>query len=304
MDGLSAVGSAYLVDASLYVFRSWHALPAESFRDAEGHPANATHGFTRFLLELLERERPQYVLLAFDIALGSSFRNLLYPPYKANREPAPPELLRQFDACRALGTLLGISSVAHASYEADDLIGSGAAVAHAQGLDCVIVSADKDFGQLLGARDQQWDWARQTRWGPRGVHARFGVWPEQIADFLGLCGDAADNFPGVPGIGARGAARLLARHGDLETLLTHTDAVAADRSLRGAALLAARLQQHADTARLCKRLATIACDAPLPADCLRRRDGDAQALDVWLQANRIGPHTCERAHAVLAQAVA
>ncbi|MHB1896872.1 MAG: 5'-3' exonuclease [Metallibacterium sp.] len=299
MDGLNARGKAYLVDASMYVFRAWYAYPADAFRDAEDHPANATHGFVRFLLDFLQHARPARLMLGFDIALGSSFRNLLYPAYKANRAPAPPELLRQFDACRAFAQALGLSVHAHASYEADDLIGSAVVQARALDLDCVIVSADKDFGQLLGTHDEQWDWARETRWGPDGVHQRFGVWPRQISDYLGLCGDAVDNIPGVPGIGARTAARLLTQFGDLDTLLAGNAELAASKTLRGAGLLAQRLREHADAARLCKRLATIACDAPLPDDCLARGRGDGVALDALLQQHRFGPHTRSRAMALI-----
>jgi 5'-3' exonuclease len=299
VDGLNPRGKAYLVDASMYVFRGWFAYPAAAFRDADGQPANATYGFVRFLLDFLQRVRPAQVMLGFDIALGGSFRNLLYPAYKANREPAPPELLRQFDACRAFAQAFGLSTHAHASYEADDLIGSASVRARALDLDCVIVSADKDFGQLLDAHDEQWDWARATRWGPAGVHQRFGVWPRQISDYLGLCGDAVDNIPGVPGIGARTAARLLAQFGDLDTLLAGTAELAASKTLRGAAVLARRLREHADAARLCKRLATIACDAPLPDDCLARGRGDGAALDALLQQHRFGPHTRSRALALI-----
>ncbi|MDX1549897.1 MAG: exodeoxyribonuclease IX, partial [Lysobacter spongiicola] len=113
----------YLVDASLYVFRAWHSMPDE-FRDAEGWPTNAVHGFARFLLELLDRTRPQHIAIAFDEALDSCFRNALYPAYKANREPAPDELRRQFAHCRALCVALGLSVLGHREYEADDLIGS------------------------------------------------------------------------------------------------------------------------------------------------------------------------------------
>ncbi len=299
MDGLSADDTAWLVDASMYVFRGWHAYPADAFRDADGHPANATYGFVRFLLDFLERLRPVRVLLAFDVALASSFRNLLYPAYKGNRDPAPAELLRQFDACRAFSEAFGLSTHAHASYEADDLIGTAARHARAEGLTCVIVSADKDFGQLLHQGNQQWDWARDSRWGREGVHQRFGVWPEQLCDFLGLCGDAADNIPGVPGIGAKTAARLLAQFGDLESLLARTGELAASRTLRGAPLLAARLDRHAEAARLYRRLATIDCEAPLPDHCLARGAGDAARLQDLLRQHRFGPHTSARALALL-----
>ena len=128
MDPLSAVAAAphrtlYLVDASLYVFRAWHSMPDE-FRDADGWPTNAVHGFARFLLEVLERERPRQIAVAFDEALDSCFRNALYPAYKANREPAPEELRRQFGQCKALCNALGLSVLAHVEYEADDAIGT------------------------------------------------------------------------------------------------------------------------------------------------------------------------------------
>ena len=197
--------AVYLVDASMYVFRAWHSMPDE-FHDAEGWPTNAVHGFARFLLELLERERPRHIAIAFDEALDSCFRNALYPAYKANREPAPEELKRQFAHCKALCEGLGLATLAHPEFEADDLIGSALRHARALGHPGVIVSADKDLSQLLGDLDEQWDFARGVRWGASGVKARQGVHAHQVADFLALCGDAVDNIPGVPG-GAAGAFR-------------------------------------------------------------------------------------------------
>ncbi len=122
---MNAVGhpSAHLIDGSLYVFRAWHSMPDE-FRDADGHPANAVHGFTRFLCELLEKARPAHVAVAFDASLTSSFRNAIYAPYKANRELPPPDLERQFIRCREITEALGVHVMIDHSYEADDLIGS------------------------------------------------------------------------------------------------------------------------------------------------------------------------------------
>ncbi|HLM54211.1 MAG TPA: exodeoxyribonuclease IX, partial [Pseudoxanthomonas sp.] len=174
----------------------------DQFHDADGWPTNAVHGFARFLLELLERERPRHIVVAFDEALDSCFRNRLYPAYKGNREPAPDELRRQFVHCKALCSALGLSVLAHGEYEADDLIGSALHHARPRGFRGVIVSADKDMSQLLGEHDEQWDFARGLRWGLPGVKARHGVEAHQIADYLALAGDAVDNIPGVCGIGA------------------------------------------------------------------------------------------------------
>src|SRR5690606_17403062 len=132
----------YLVDASLYVFRAWHSMPDE-FQDAQGWPTNAVHGFARFLLELLERERPAHIAIAFDEALDSCFRHQLYPAYKANREPAPEALRRQFAHCKALCAALGLGVLADRDYEADDLIGSALHASRGDASRGVIVSADK-----------------------------------------------------------------------------------------------------------------------------------------------------------------
>lgn len=290
--------TAHLVDASLYVFRAWHSVPDEFF-DVDGHPVNAVYGFTRFLLELIERARPTHAVAAFDIALTSSFRNAIYPAYKANREPAPPDLERQFLYCREVAAALGLAVLADTNYEADDLIGSALHGLRAHGFRSVIVSADKDFGQLIGADDEQWDFARGQRWGADGVHARMGVRPEQVADYLALTGDAIDNIPGVPGVGAKTAAALLAHFGDLESVLARVEEIPFLR-LRGAAATAARLREHAAQARLSRQLALIALDAPLPAlpGALERRALDAAALDPLFDRLRFGPLTRARVRAL------
>jgi 5'-3' exonuclease len=286
----------YLVDASLYVFRAWHSMPNE-FHDDEGWPTNAVHGFARFLLELVERERPQHIAVAFDEALDSCFRNTLYPAYKANREPAPVELKRQFAHCKALCQALGLAVLAHPEYEADDLIGSALATMRAQGYRGVIVSADKDLSQLLDGEDVQWDFARGQRWGMDGVPERHGVHAHQIADYLALCGDAVDNIPGVPGIGAKTAAALLTHFGSLDALLDRVEEIPFLR-LRGAASTAAKLRAHREQALLCRRLTTIALDAPLTghdAHFARDRPDGAQ-LATLCEALRFGPMTRRRLH--------
>ncbi|WOS40089.1 5'-3' exonuclease [Xanthomonas rydalmerensis] len=292
--GLPLSRPLYLVDASLYVFRAWHSIPDE-FQDAQGWPTNAVHGFARFLLDLLERERPQHIVIAFDEALDSCFRHRLYAAYKANRAPAPDALRRQFAHCKALCAALGLGVLAHHDYEADDLIGSALHSARGDGFHGVIVSADKDLSQLLLEFDEQWDYGRGQRWGAAGVKARHGVHAHQIADYLALTGDAIDNIPGVTGIGAKSAAILLAHFGDLDTLLARVDEVAFLR-LRGAAQMAVRLREQREHALLWRQLTTIALDAPLhiAAPGFARGVADADMLQGLCEALRFGPLTRRR----------
>lgn len=281
MAGTVSRPTVHLIDASLYIFRAWHSLP-EHIVDAQGAAANAVHGFARFLIELLMQARPSHVLVAFDESLTTSFRTAIYPQYKANREPAPEALTRQFAACRKVVTALGLASHADGRYEADDLIGSAALTLRAQGFRSVIVSADKDLAQLIGEHDEQWDPARRQRWDADGIMQRMGVRPDQVADFLALTGDAVDNIPGVPGIGAKTAAHLLAHFDCLDSLLERSEEVAFLR-MRGAARAAQNLKQHALVARQSRMLTGIALDAPVPADAGAYRRGEvdlvpAQAL--------------------------
>ena len=282
----------YLVDASMYVFRAWHSMPDE-FHDADGWPTNAVHGFARFLLDLLQYERPTHIAIAFDEALDSCFRNAIYPAYKANRDPAPPELKRQFAWCKALCEAVGLVTLAHSDYEADDLIGSAAHRARGDGFRSVIVSADKDMSQLLAAHDQQYDFAKGVRWGADGVKARQGVHAHQIADYLALTGDAVDNIPGVTGIGAKTAAVLLAHFGTLDALLARIDEVPFLR-LRGAASAANRLREQREQALLWRELTTIALQAPLPDGDFARGKGDQAELDALSEWIHFGPLTRKR----------
>ena len=294
----AAAPTLYLVDASLYVFRAWHSMP-DDFHDQDGWPTNAVHGFARFLLELIERERPVHIVVAFDEALDSCFRNALYPAYKANREPTPEGLKRQFVHCKALCAALGLAVLAHQDYEADDLIGSALHAARARGHRGVIVSADKDLSQLLGEHDVQWDYARGQRWDASGVKARHGVHAHQVADYLALAGDSVDNIPGVPGIGAKTAAILLAHFGTLDALLERIDEIPFLR-FRGAAQTAAKLRLHREQALLCRRLTTIALDAPLDAHAdaaFPRGASDGTRLLALCEALRFGPLTRRRLHA-------
>jgi DNA polymerase-1 len=288
----------HLVDASLYIFRAWHSMPNE-FTDVDGAPVNAVQGFTRFLCDLLERVRPTHALIAFDESLVTSFRNAIYPEYKAHRELPPAELLVQFDYCKKVAAALGLAVASDVQYEADDLIGSALTMARKHEYRAVIISADKDFGQLIGLHDEQWDFSKNERWDAAGVKQRLGVRPDQVVDYLALTGDAVDNIPGVPGIGPKTAATLLAHFGSLDALLARVEEVPFLR-LRGAGQVYVKLKTHRDQALMSQRLSAIVLDAPVPGhvDALRWGAPDSAALDALFERLRFGPMTRSRCRAL------
>jgi 5'-3' exonuclease len=279
---------AVLVDASIYLFRAWHAWPERLDRD--GQPVHALHGFLAFLAELIERTHPRHLALAFDADPDGGFRRRIDPRYKAHRPPTPPALLRQRELAREAAGLLGLRTLAIADFEADDLIGSASAVFAREGLPSLLISADKDLGQLLGPCDRLWDFDRQRPFGPEGVRERFGVEPAQIADYLALAGDASDNIRGVPGIGARTAARLLQAFGDLERLLAELPALAR-LSMRGARRLPDVLNAHRAELMRNRLLTAIRRDAPVPteASAYRPRSGDTVGLEAFAERHSL-PH--------------
>ena len=270
--------TAYLIDASIYIFRAWFSVP-DSMRGENGIPVNAIYGFCRFLTEFAERSKAQYVGIAFDESLTQSFRNEIYPEYKTNRELPPEDLKRQFQYCRRLAEAAGFYCVGSARYEADDLLATMASQMRERGFRSVIVSGDKDLAQVLRGQDFWWDFARDRHLDHAKVIEKFGVPPTAIQDYLGLCGDAVDNIPGVPGIGPKTATALLAEYGSLEGVLDNLDKVA-QLKVRGAKNLPAKLKEHADIAKLSKLLATVAYDAPIcvDEDTLKRRSAERNSL--------------------------
>jgi 5'-3' exonuclease len=279
----------YLIDASVYVFRAYYSLPPD-MRDPEGNPVHALYGFGRFLGDLLERVRPEYVAVAFDGSLATSFRNRIYPAYKANREPAPPDLRLQFERCRELCGHLGVAWYSSPEYEADDIIGTLATRLRAEGLRCTLVTRDKDMAQLVREGDVYWDYTGNARYYYRDIAERFGVVPERYADYLALTGDAVDNIPGVPGVGPKTAAALLKAFASLDDLYAGLDRVA-DLPLRGAATLGARLARHRDAAYLARQLTGIHCAMPLEVGRheLRRRGPDGGTFGDFCERQGFGP---------------
>jgi len=274
----SGTPTVYLIDASIYIFRAWFSIP-DSMRGDSGRPVNAIYGFSRFLTEFVERSHATHVGVAFDESLTTSFRNEIYPQYKMNRELAPEELSNQFRLCRRVAEAAGLHCVSHERYEADDLIATMALKMREQGFRNVVVSGDKDLAQLLRGQDYWWDFARNRELGTTHVVDKFGVPPEAIQDYLGLCGDAVDNIPGVPGIGPKTASALLQEFGSMDALYDNLSSVATLK-IRGAKTLPAKLKDHHKQAQLSKLLATVAYDAPIAVDPegLRRRSAEVSSL--------------------------
>jgi DNA polymerase I len=279
----------YLIDASVYVFRAYYSMPPE-MTDRDGLPAHATFGFARFLGDLIERAQPRYMAVAFDESLSTSFRNRIYPAYKANRDPPPEDLKLQFERCREFCRHAGVPEFGHAEYEADDIVGSLMTRCRREGLRATLVTRDKDFAQLIGEGDVYWDYTDNARYRYHEIEDRFGVAPERFADFLALMGDSVDNIEGVPGVGPKTAAALMKEFASLEELYDNLDRVA-EVPVRGASKLGARLAMHREAAFLARRLTGIACDMPLEVARaqLTRRAPDVASLTSFFDRHNFGP---------------
>lgn len=278
----------YLIDASVYVFRAHFSMP-DDMVDDEGNPINALYGYCRFLGDFMEQVKPEHIAVLFDESLSTSYRAEIYPEYKANREPAPPELKRQFEQCRRFTSALGLMGCATPRYEADDLIGTLVIEGREQGLPSTIVTRDKDMAQLISRNDLFWDYSGRGKIKYDDVPEYFGVWPEQIADFLALAGDSVDNIPGVPGVGKKTATALLQHFGSLDDIYSNLDSVH-EVDVRGAKTLGAKLETHKEAAVLAKKLTVIACDAPYdrPESGLKPRAPDLGAINALFDEAGIG----------------
>ncbi len=278
----------YLIDASVYVFRAHFSMP-DDMVDEQGNPVNALYGFCRFLGDFMEQVKPQHIAVLFDESLSTSFRTEIYPEYKANRDPAPPELKRQFGQCRRFTRALGLMECAHPRYEADDLIGTLVSEGREKGIPSTVVSRDKDLAQLIEKNDVFWDFAGRGKITYDEIPDYFGVWPEQVADFLALAGDAVDNIKGVPGVGKKTATALLQHFGSMERLYASLGSVH-EVNVRGAKSLALKLETHREDALLARKLTGIACDVPIerPDTGLRPRVPDLGNINALFDEAGIG----------------
>ncbi len=246
----------FLIDGYSNIFRSFYAI--RQLNNSTGLPTNATYGFIRILRKLLREEKPDYIGVAFDVA-GPTVRDEAYAEYKANRRPTPDELTVQIPWVRRVIEAFRIPVVDLEQYEADDVLGTLAAKAEDEGVDVVLVSADKDLMQLVGPHVSLYHTGRDKSYGPQEVEDDFGVPPDQVVDVLALQGDSVDNVPGVKGIGAKGAVGLIQEFGSLQQLLDNAEEVQRKSYREG-------LQQHRADAELSKELVTIHTDLPLDFD--------------------------------------
>ena len=251
----------YLVDGSGYIFRAFHALPPLT-RKSDKLPVGAVAGFCNMLVRLMDdmaaEESPTHLAVIFD-ASGKTFRNDIYPEYKANRDAPPEDLVPQFPLVREAVKAFGIPSVELQGYEADDLIAAYTHAATHNGARVSIVSSDKDLMQLVTDRVNMIDTMKDKKIGPAEVLEKFEVGPERVIDVQSLAGDSVDNVPGVPGIGIKTAALLINEYGDLETLLERAGEIKQNKRREN-------LIEFADQARISRELVTLRTDTPLPID--------------------------------------
>ena len=244
----------YLIDGSGFIFRAFHALPPMTRSD--GTPVNAVYGFCNMLQKLLLELNATHVAVIFDAA-RKTFRNEIYPDYKAHRPPPPPELVPQFALIREATRAFGVPALEALNYEADDLIAAYAKQAADEKRLVRVVSADKDLMQLIRPFVELFDPMKNTPIGLEEVEKKFGVTPDKVVDVQALAGDSTDNVPGVPGIGVKTAAQLILEYGDLETLLERAGEIKQPK--RREALIA-----NAQLARISKQLVRLDENAPLP----------------------------------------
>ena len=267
----------YLVDGSGYIFRAYHALPPLT-RKSDGLPVGAVQGFCNMLWKLLKEtranEKPTHLAVIFDES-SKTFRNDIYPEYKAHRPEAPADLRPQFGLIRQATKAFNVACVEQANYEADDLIATYARQAVEAGATCRIVSSDKDLMQLVRKGVTLLDTMKDRELGEEAVLEKFGVRPDKVVDVQALAGDSVDNVPGVPGIGVKTGAQLITEYGDLETLLARAPEIKQQKRREN-------LIAFAEQARLSKRLVTL--DDKVPVD----HDVGSFAVDTPRASDLIG----------------
>jgi len=265
----------HLIDGSGFIFRAYHALPPLT-RKSDGLPVGAVSGFCNMLYKMVEDatgdDAPTHVAVIFDHS-SKTFRNDIYPEYKANRPPAPEDLRPQFPLTRDATRAFGLACIETEGYEADDIIASYAVKARDAGGRVTIVSSDKDLMQLVGDGIEMFDAMKSKRIGREEVEEKFGLGPEKVVDIQALAGDSVDNVPGAPGIGVKTAALLISEYGDLDTLLERAEEIKQPKRRQ-------TLIDNADQIRVSRELVRLDQATPLdePLDALEFKAADPDTL--------------------------
>ena len=269
-----------LVDGSTYIFRAYHALPPLT-RKSDGFPVGAIAGFCNMLDKLVKEEKEKKgitnLLVVFD-ASGKTFRNDIYPNYKANRSDAPEDLIPQFPVIRKATEAFNIPYVELMGYEADDLIASYSRAAQKENMKVTIVSSDKDLMQLVSDNVSMLDTMKNKIVQKEEVYEKFGVYPEKVIDVQSLAGDSVDNIPGVPGIGIKTAALLINEYGNLDGLFKNSEKIKQKKRREN-------IIEFEEQAYLSKKLVTLRDDVPLPIPIQETtlKDIDANKLISFLK---------------------
>ncbi|MFA7432090.1 MAG: DNA polymerase I [Gemmobacter sp.] len=266
----------HLIDGSAFIFRAYHALPPLT-RKSDGLPIGAVAGFCNMMVKYLDgngaaADAPTHVAVVFDYS-SKTFRNDIFPEYKANRPELPEDLRPQFPLTREATRAFNVASIEIEDYEADDIIATLSCQARDLGGRVTIISSDKDLMQLVGGGVEMFDAMKNRHIGPEEVEEKFGVGPDRVVDVQALAGDSVDNIPGAPGIGVKTAALLINEYGDLETLLERADEIKQPKRRQ-------TLTGFAEQIRLSRRLVELKRDTPLDftLDDLEVRDADPDAL--------------------------
>ena len=248
----------FLFDAYALIYRAYYAFIRSPRINSKGQNTSAILGFCNTLQEILSKEQPKYIGVAFD-PHGPTFRNEIFPQYKAQREKTPEDILIAVPIIKDILNAMHIPVLMVDGFEADDVIGTLAKSAANKGLDTFMLTSDKDYGQLISPNVRMYRPQHGGGYeiiGPEQINAKYGISrPSQVIDLLALMGDAADNFPGCPGVGEKTAVKLINEFGSVDELLAHTD------QLKGA--LKKKVEEHVDDILLSKTLATIKTDVPI-----------------------------------------
>ncbi|PSW03402.1 DNA polymerase I [Photobacterium lipolyticum] len=265
-----------LIDGSSYLYRAYHAAP--NFTNSDGEPTGAVYGVVNMLRSMLRQFSTEHVAVIFD-AKGKTFRDDMYPEYKAHRPPMPDDLRSQIEPLHAVIKAMGLPLISISGVEADDVIGTLAAQASKAGMPVLISTGDKDMAQLVDEHVTLINTMTDVVMDPAGVVDKFGIGPELIIDYLALMGDKVDNIPGVPGVGEKTAKALLTGIGGIDDLYANLEAIPA-LGFRGSKTMAKKLEDNKEAAYMSYQLATIKLDVELdtaPQD-LRKGEPDTDAL--------------------------